>query len=253
MSDPTPSACHLATLFPAGVVTAEADPRAATGTLLPAEAASLGRATDRRRREFTAGRQCAHAALARLGIEGGEGFALLPGADRAPRWPPGVTGTITHTRGYCGVAVVRCGAIVGLGLDAEPDQALPAELRGAVLTPAEQAWLAAQPAAAQGGLARLVFSIKESVYKAQHAVRHGWLGFHDVEVEVEIQSDQARRRFSGAHGRFAARLLPPAGAAPLRHGAALSGRFRCRGGLMLTGLALWRAALVTPDAAAGGP
>ena len=59
----------IETLFPAPVLTLSATPEMWTGTLLPEEEACLSpRAIAKRRREFTAGRVCARAALGRLGI-----------------------------------------------------------------------------------------------------------------------------------------------------------------------------------------
>src|ERR1041384_4989182 len=70
------------TLFPAEVLTLAATPEMWSGTLLPQEEACLSpRAIAKRRREFTAGRVCARAALARLGIRG---VPLVAGPDRSP-------------------------------------------------------------------------------------------------------------------------------------------------------------------------
>ncbi|MBN1173619.1 MAG: 4'-phosphopantetheinyl transferase, partial [Micromonosporaceae bacterium] len=65
--------------------------------MLPEEAPLVARAVPRRRAEFTTGRHCARLALASLGVEPA---AILAGPDRAPRWPAGIVGTITHCDGY---------------------------------------------------------------------------------------------------------------------------------------------------------
>ncbi len=138
---------------------------------------------EKRRLEFATARWCARQALAELGITG---FPLLPGQDRAPIWPPGVFGTITHTDGcpggYCGVAVADRGVTSGLGIDAEPRLSLPAELWSRVLDDGEQreAGAAEEP----GIQARLVFSAKETTYKALYPTLKHFLEFSDVHIEA---------------------------------------------------------------------
>src|SRR5207245_224467 len=106
-------------LFDEGVIVAEVMPLPDDAPLLPAEAAVVAAVAPRRRREFAAGRWCARQALVRLGIEG---FALLPSPDRAPRWPPGIVGSISHTSDYCVAVVARQRDFLGVGVDAEPDE-----------------------------------------------------------------------------------------------------------------------------------
>ncbi|GAB3946415.1 hypothetical protein GCM10027614_39920 [Micromonospora vulcania] len=86
-------------LLPATVAVAVAGPDDWAGELLAAEQACLGeRAVESRRRDFTAGRVCARRAMADLGLPAS---AVPAAADRAPVWPAGVVGAITHTTGYC--------------------------------------------------------------------------------------------------------------------------------------------------------
>ncbi|MBW2215557.1 MAG: hypothetical protein JRF48_14335 [Deltaproteobacteria bacterium] len=55
--------------------------------------------------QFTAGRVCSRIALGRLGVAATT--PVLRGEDRAPIWPPGFVGTITHTDTWCAAAVAR--------------------------------------------------------------------------------------------------------------------------------------------------
>ena len=141
---------------------------------------------DKRRREFTASRRCARKALAALGITG---FPLLPGPNRAPMWPPSVVGSITHTDGcadgYCGVVVADRRLTLGLGVDAEPNLPLPAELWPRVLDDEERsdALAAVEP----GTHARLVFSAKETTYKALYPAFGHFIEFSDVHIHVQYQ------------------------------------------------------------------
>jgi 4'-phosphopantetheinyl transferase EntD len=113
-----------------------------------------------------------------------------------PQWPDGVTGSITHCIGYRACAVARSVEVVALGIDAEPAGPLPARVLPAVATVAERAWLAERMAAApEVCWDTLLFSAKESAYKAWFPLTGTPLGFADVAVSEP------------ANGRFTARLL----------------------------------------------
>ena len=106
-------------------------------------------ADPRRRAEFTAGRACARTALARLGLPAAP---VLAGRAGEPRWPAGVTGSITHCAGYRACAVARTADLAALGIDAEPNAGLPAGLIESVAGHAERAWIARQAAAGSRGV-----------------------------------------------------------------------------------------------------
>lgn len=140
---------------------------------------------EKRQREIAAGRRCAKRALAQLSVVD---YPLLAGSDRAPVWPPGVVGSITHTDGcrdgYCGVAVTDRQDVVGLGIDAEPRQPLPADLWSWILDEREKAdaLLGDEP----GIYARLVFSAKEATYKALYPTLKRILEFCDLHIEFKM-------------------------------------------------------------------
>lgn len=180
-------------LFPPGVVVVRATPEMQDDPLHPAEATRLPRMSEKRRREFALGRACARRALARLGIHD---FALRNDADRAPIWPEGVVGSLTHCRGLCAAAVARRGALLGLGLDAEPLRALTPRLLERICTVRERAHLAALPNAGPDGWGIVAFSAKESFYKCYYPLARSFLGFHDVDLTIDA-----------AAGRFRVRLL----------------------------------------------
>jgi 4'-phosphopantetheinyl transferase EntD len=193
----------------------------------PEEAAQVARAVRHRRFEYAAGRHCARQALGRLGIPDAP---LLNGEDRAPRWPAGVVGAITHTSspsdGYCGVVVARAEEVYALGLDAEGAEPLEDELWRLILTGAEREALGEAPATARGRLAKLIFSAKEAYYKAQYPVTRRFLGFHEVEIRL------------GPEGAgFEARLLAPLDTTPPRL-ERCAGRILADDALVLTAVAL---------------
>lgn len=196
-------------LFPDEVVFVRGDPELESLPLHPAEAALARRMGAPRRREFALGRACARRALAELGIHD---QPLLRGEDRAPRWPVGIVGSLTHTEGFCAAAVARRDGLQGLGLDAECERL---SLRAAqrVLAPAERAQLGRLPSPPACGFETLAFSAKESVFKALYPLSGMRLGFRDAVLEFD----------PGARS-FQVRLRPGRESA-LPAGACLEGRY----------------------------
>jgi len=196
------------TLFPREVVTVTATTEMVSGSLYPAEEACIARAVLKRRREFASGRLCARQALARVGVTD---FPLLVGADRAPIWPPGIVGSISHSGGLCGVAVARQGDVISIGVDVEQREPLKHELVRLICTPAEIAQLDRLASVAGVDWAKMIFSAKESTYKCYHPIAKTFLEFHEVEIVLAPED-----------GRFSARLLatstPSANGARLFHG-----------------------------------
>ena len=170
---------HVERLFDVPTAACEILGRADERALAPAEAALVAGASPRRRSEFAAGRACAQAALARAGLAAGP---LLVGVGRAPAWPQGVRGSITHTDRYA-LAVVTsspAGRRVGIGVDAERVGRVTPDVHHLVFTPPEQVWLAGMERAQRAALATVAFAAKEAFYKAQHPVTGAWVGFLDV-------------------------------------------------------------------------
>lgn len=208
-------------ILPAAAAVAEAFDDAAPAELFAAERELVAGAVDKRRREFATGRACARRALSRLGMQAGP----IGGGERGePLWPAGVTGAITHCRGYRGAAVARSDDLAALGIDAEPHEPLPQGLLGDIARAEELGPLVELAAAVPGThWDRLLFSAKESVYKAWFPLARRWLGFEDALLEL----DPERRT-------FVARLLVPGpdlAGAQLRH---FEGRWLLAGSLILT-------------------
>jgi len=215
----------LAEILPAGAVAAEAFGDLPDAVLFPEEEVFVRRAVDIRRREFTTARACARAALAGLGKSP---TAILPGEHGAPQWPPDIVGSMTHCVGYRGAAVARKADVLALGLDAEPDENLPEEVLGAIALDDERTQLAALAVAAPGpSWDRLLFSAKESLYKAWFPLTQRWLGFEEAVISINPVS-----------GTLTGRLLVPG---PTVHGSPLTrftGRWLARDGLLLTAIAV---------------
>lgn len=224
-----------------GVVTvAEAFDDPPDARLFPQEEALISRAVDKRRREFATVRHCARLAFAELGLPPA---AVLPGPRGAPRWPPGVVGSMTHCEGYRAAAIGRAAEVVTVGIDAEPHGPLPEGVLGAVALPEERDRLSELGAAAPGvHWDRLLFSAKESVYKAWFPLTGLWLDFTEASVLIDP-----------AAGTFHARLLVPG---PRVGGVRLpgfEGRWLVGRGLVLTAITVVAGAgpaYAEPDTAA---
>ncbi|HEY0002943.1 MAG TPA: 4'-phosphopantetheinyl transferase superfamily protein [Actinoplanes sp.] len=213
----------LADLLPAAVCVAEvfADPPDAR--LFPAEEPFVARAVAGRRQEFVTGRHCARAALAGLGVAP---VAIVRGERGAPQWPGGVVGSITHCTGYRAAAVARADQVTTLGIDAEPAQPLPAGVLRLVSLPGEREMLAELAAdRPEVPWDRLLFSAKESVYKAWAPLTGTWLDFSDAELTI------------GTTGTFLAKLLIDGARLVGGERGELTGRYLVRDGLVVTAVA----------------
>jgi 4'-phosphopantetheinyl transferase EntD len=152
--------------------------------LRPEEQGHVARAVERRRAEFAWGRHLARRALYSLG---GPTPALPPRKDRVPHWPEGFTGSITHTHGYCGVAVARIQSCRGIGVDVEfLNRMRDTDWHRLVCFDHELRWIADADADELKRERMLcVFSAKESFYKAQYPVTGQVLGFKDVRIHFD--------------------------------------------------------------------
>jgi 4'-phosphopantetheinyl transferase EntD len=188
---------EIARLFRGDAAVAEGQVALVDDQLFPEELDYIRRAVPKRRAEFGTARICARRALAALGARE---VALVPRSDRAPAWPPGVVGSITHCDDYCAVVVHRAPPALSVGLDAERLRRLDPEIIELVVTPRERRWLREQ--ADPMGLAILLFSAKEAYYKCQYPLSGALLDFQDVELEVDLA---ATIPAAAAHltGRFA--------------------------------------------------
>jgi 4'-phosphopantetheinyl transferase EntD len=169
-------------LFPGcAVAAAEMREPGDPALLLPEEAAFLGRAVAKRVQEFAAGRLCARRALAEFGISG---FPLKVAADRQPVWPAPMTGSITHTPGFCAAVVAERKHIASLGIDTEAVGRVNTAIWPRICLPRELARIGALPPEEQPAAVTLMFSAKEAFYKCQYPLTQQFLGFHDVWIEV---------------------------------------------------------------------
>lgn len=193
--------------------------------LFAAERELIAKAVPKRQAEFSAVRACARTALGRLGRPP---VPILPGERGAPQWPDGIVGSMTHCDGYRAAAVAESRLAVGIGMDAEPHAPLPEGVLGLVALAEEQAELA-ELSARQPEVHwdRLLFTMKESVYKVWFPITLRWLDFHEARVEIDPLA-----------GRFQARLLVPGPELDGRELTAFHGRFMIQDGLAMSAIVL---------------
>lgn len=134
--------------------------------------------SEKRRREFVAGRFAARDALNELGMVGWVERA----PDGLPLFPTPLSGSISHTgsREIWGVAVATRSA-QSIGIDIEECKRLEPALFDHILTPQEKNKLRADEVDL-GRAALQVFSAKEAFYKCVFPVRREFFGFQDAIV-----------------------------------------------------------------------
>jgi 4'-phosphopantetheinyl transferase EntD len=208
-------------LLPAGVVAVEAFEDVPDEAVFPGEEDLIAKAVESRRREFVTARRCARDALAKLGYAP---VAIGVGPKREPKWPAGLVGSITHTTGFRAAAVAPQSVVASIGIDTEQNGPLPDGVEKLVATAAEREMLAALSLAFPAThWRRLLFSAKESIYKAWYPLTGRWLGFEDVCLTIDPA------------GTFAAKFLVDGarlgGGPPLT---AVNGRFMSMRGLIST-------------------
>jgi 4'-phosphopantetheinyl transferase EntD len=206
--------------------------------MFPVEAAMVAGAVAERRREFGTVRWCARRALRRLGAPT---VPILPDADRVPRWPAGVVGSMTHCEGYRAAAVARSDELGGIGIDAEPHGPVSVEALELLLRDEERAALRTLADAACGLLHwdRITFCAKEAVFKAWFPLTRRWLDFDEVSTTVDPD------------GTFAARLVVRGVSDGDRELEAFTGRWVVDRGLVVAGTSIRHRAPLLPTNASG--
>jgi len=207
-------------LLPADTVVVEAQPAMWEQGLWENELAQVLRCGLKRRREFTAGRNCVRHALRTMGRHE---VAILVGKGREPLLPEGLVGSITHTDTYCAAALRCASGGLSIGIDAEVAGRLEEGVAGLIMGAAERAQVGhLESGNKHRAWGHVVFSAKEAFHKALYRRWPVMLDFLDAEV-----------RIAPDHGEFTIRLADPrlqAGAG----GEVFKGHFRFADELVLT-------------------
>lgn len=206
----------LRDIVPPGVVCAGGPIGLRTRADYPQEATAIAHAVPARQREFVAGRSYARLAMAALSVAP---QAIGVGASRAPLWPAGIVGSISHGGGLCAALVAHGHDFLGVGLDVETAAALEADLVTHVCSEVELSSVPSSAARDGIDVPKLLFVIKEAVYKMYWPLAGHFLDFDDLQVDL-IDSDRFRatlspdcpsvhglRRFGGRYGRHQRHLF----------------------------------------------
>ncbi|WP_425101812.1 4'-phosphopantetheinyl transferase family protein [Tropicibacter sp. S64] len=153
----------------------------------------LSRAVDKRLAEFLAGRALARLAQETLGhVAQPVGIA----ESRAPVWPAGLSGSISHARGHCACLLLPAAA-------GQPGIDVEAIASGRALVSIEQIALSARDTAQLHAsrlpfdvAATLCFSAKETLYKALFPTVRRFFGFEAAEVASPPDARQIRLRLT---------------------------------------------------------
>lgn len=206
----------LGGLFPDGVGAAVV-PIGTAPPSWPQEVEAMRHAVPHRRAEFAAGRAAARAAMAAAGLP----EAAIPMAeDRAPVWPIGTVGSITHSVDHALAVAASAKCAAALGIDAEPDRPLPDDVLSDICDGDECSWIAGQAEPLRW--ARLIFVAKEAAYKCQYPASRALFGFETITIRVDPAAGSLLARFSTE--------VPPYAA-----GHEIGGRFARSRGLIIAG------------------
>ncbi|EAQ99250.1 4'-phosphopantetheinyl transferase family protein [Congregibacter litoralis] len=178
----------LADQLPSDVVLVIATVPMESRRLSDIEETSIAAAGDKRQREFRSGRNAAKTALRQLGLKGD--IILPPDSEgRRPSWPPGYVGSITHTRGFCAAAVAMASDYTAIGIDAEPRTPLKKGVVNRICTARELHWIAQQGEdPLRVDLGKVMFCIKESIYKVFNPLHDAFLGFQEADVQLNLDA-----------------------------------------------------------------
>ena len=144
-----------------------------THTLFEVESLQVQSAVATRRQEFATGRWCARRAMRILGHEPGP---IPVGEGRSPLWPVGVHGSISHTHGFTCALVTDGTARVGLDVE-RLDREITRPTWDLILSARETRRFHTESEKL------MVFSAKETFFKAVYPLVRRMVGFHEIEIE----------------------------------------------------------------------
>ena len=144
-----------------------------TASIFSEEQQALAVMAPKRQSAFSSGRWCARAAQELLGLPP----QPVLRDERVPKWPQGINGAITHSKEIAAAAVSLKAHI---GVDIEQLDRLHEGLHKTVFTKLENRAL--QTLGEEG--ATIMFSAKESGYKAVYPIGQSFIGFQEAEITL---------------------------------------------------------------------
>ena len=175
----------LEPLFPDEVRSVFSESVPANVDLYPEEERFTAQMVERRLQEFQHGRSCARLALSMLGQPPGP---VGRGKHREPLWPAGFIGSISHAGDHAAAAVAATDLFLGIGLDMEFADPIEDCLIPSICRPEEIGRV--DDGEDIGYRAKLLFSIKESIYKCMWPLIREFVDFTEIEVRLVDDSDR---------------------------------------------------------------
>ena len=146
--------------------------------LIGSEIVEAGHMKPLRKNAFSSGRHAAHLAQNELGLEASEILAV----GRRPIWPAGQVGAITHSNDFA-AAIVSCD-LLSVGMDIERLGRIKEKLYDKFFTPSE---LASINEMTDWEVETIIFSAKESIYKAIYFIVQRYVKFKEVELTLNAE------------------------------------------------------------------
>ena len=137
-----------------------------------------------RKEHYRSGRICAGEVLSKLGTRGHP--VLRDPQTREPLWPEGISGAITHSGNWAAAAAGKTSDVLGIGIDLEDlERQVDSRISRHVCIPEEQKWLQECGEDFLEQNLKIIFSAKESIFKAFFPYTRTYLHFHDARILME--------------------------------------------------------------------
>ena len=137
-----------------------------------------------RKEHYRSGRICAGEVLSKLGTIGQP--VLSDPQTREPLWPEGISGAITHSGKWAAAAAGKTSDVLGIGIDLEDlERQVDSRISRHVCLPEEQKWLQECGEDFLEQNLKIIFSAKESIFKAFFPYTRTYLHFHDARILME--------------------------------------------------------------------
>ena len=137
-----------------------------------------------RKEHYRSGRICAGEVLSKLGTLGQP--VLRDPQTREPLWPEGISGAITHSGKWAAAAAGKTSNVSGIGIDLEDmERQVDSRISRHVCIPEEQKWIQECGEDFLEQNLKIIFSAKESIFKAFFPYTRTYLHFHDARILME--------------------------------------------------------------------
>ncbi|MFW2589440.1 4'-phosphopantetheinyl transferase family protein [Sagittula sp. SSi028] len=162
---------------------------------LPSRYSATG--VPKRQLEFLTGRALAEQCLT---AQGASETYVARGDNRAPIWPDGFCGSISHSDQLCAAIAGRAENVPGIGVDLAEEKSVEAALSDVVCHPDDDPQLTLTE----------LFCAKEAFYKLWHPVTDVFLEFRDVVLRIDdghitaevMKAHRPSDKLSGTTGRI---------------------------------------------------